>query len=237
MQNAITGTPGTKPSLWNLGAGTPGAPSSSSSSMLSTAGGMLSNAGGMLKGGLGSVTSFIESLISGPNGSPDPTSFSNFMSSITGMLDSSGAADPGAGDALASAISSGAFATSGAGGMGGLLDIGSLAGLFAFASGGSFDVGGNGGTDSQMVAFKATPGEHVQVGQNPPPAGGGSTTNVHVMNNSGSSATVTKKKNSQGGHDVMVQIGEAMASDVANGGPLGRSINQNLGTNRVPISR
>lgn len=32
-----------------------------------------------------------------------------------------------------------------------------------FASGGSFDVGGNGGTDSQLVAFRATPGEHVEV--------------------------------------------------------------------------
>ncbi len=34
-----------------------------------------------------------------------------------------------------------------------------------FANGGSFDTGGSGGTDSQLVAFKATPGEHVSVGQ------------------------------------------------------------------------
>lgn len=44
---------------------------------------------------------------------------------------------------------------------------------FGFANGGSFDVGGSGGTDSQMVSFKATPGEHVQVGQN---GGGGDIT-------------------------------------------------------------
>lgn len=35
--------------------------------------------------------------------------------------------------------------------------------LFGFAHGGSFEVGGNGGTDSQLVAFRATPGETVEV--------------------------------------------------------------------------
>jgi hypothetical protein len=34
-----------------------------------------------------------------------------------------------------------------------------------FQSGGSFNVGGVGGPDSQLVAFKATPGERVQIGQ------------------------------------------------------------------------
>lgn len=48
------------------------------------------------------------------------------------------------------------FSPSGTGG--GLLD-----GLFGFATGGSFTVGGSGGTDSQVVAFKATPGEQVTV--------------------------------------------------------------------------
>jgi hypothetical protein len=38
-----------------------------------------------------------------------------------------------------------------------------LGGLFGFADGGSFTVGGAGGTDSQTVAFRATPGEHVSV--------------------------------------------------------------------------
>lgn len=51
--------------------------------------------------------------------------------------------------------------------------FGSLAGaagkLFGFAEGGSFRVGGVGGTDSQLVAFMATPGEPVSVG------GGGGT--------------------------------------------------------------
>jgi len=44
---------------------------------------------------------------------------------------------------------------------GGLLS--GIKNLFGFASGGSFTVGGAGGTDSQLVAFKATPGEQVVV--------------------------------------------------------------------------
>lgn len=47
----------------------------------------------------------------------------------------------------------------GGGGGGG----GGLGGLLGFATGGSFTVGGSGGTDSQLVAFKATPGEQVDI--------------------------------------------------------------------------
>jgi hypothetical protein len=38
-----------------------------------------------------------------------------------------------------------------------------IKGLFGFANGGSFTVGGSGGIDSQVVAFRATPGESVMV--------------------------------------------------------------------------
>lgn len=41
--------------------------------------------------------------------------------------------------------------------------FGSLFDIGGFATGGSFTVGGTGGTDSQLVAFKATPGEQVDV--------------------------------------------------------------------------
>jgi TP901 family phage tail tape measure protein len=47
------------------------------------------------------------------------------------------------------------------GGAGGLL--GAIGGLFGFKRGGSFTVAGAGGADSQLVAFKATPGEEVSV--------------------------------------------------------------------------
>lgn len=41
--------------------------------------------------------------------------------------------------------------------------VGKRMGLPGFATGGSFTVGGMGGTDSQLVAFRATPGERVTV--------------------------------------------------------------------------
>lgn len=55
-----------------------------------------------------------------------------------------------------------------------------------FASGGSFDVGGSGGTDSQMVAFKASPNERVTI-QTPgqQASGGGGVTIVNHNNFAG----------------------------------------------------
>lgn len=64
----------------------------------------------------------------------------------------------------------------GSGGSGGLL--GGIKDLFGFASGGAFTVGGAGGTDSQVVAFKATPGEEVTV-RTPGQQGGGSSIVIH----------------------------------------------------------
>jgi hypothetical protein len=52
-------------------------------------------------------------------------------------------------------------------------------GLFGFASGGAFTVGGAGGTDSQLVAFKATPGEEVTVRTPAQQGGGGSSIVIH----------------------------------------------------------
>ena len=51
-------------------------------------------------------------------------------------------------------------------------------GLFGFQYGGSFVVGGSGGPDSQLVAFKATPGEQVTVGN-----GGGTSINFTIQAN------------------------------------------------------
>lgn len=47
-------------------------------------------------------------------------------------------------------------------GLGGTIMSG-IGSLFGFATGGSFTVGGGGGTDSQVVAFRASPGERVSV--------------------------------------------------------------------------
>ncbi|WP_169822961.1 phage tail tape measure C-terminal domain-containing protein [Methyloligella halotolerans] len=54
------------------------------------------------------------------------------------------------------------FAQTVTGPLGGALSSG-LGGLFGFAKGGSFKVGGSGGTDSQLVAFRASPNERVSV--------------------------------------------------------------------------
>lgn len=48
-------------------------------------------------------------------------------------------------------------------GAGSLFGGGSLLGLLGFQHGGSFTVGGQGGADSQLVAFRASPGERVSV--------------------------------------------------------------------------
>tara|TARA_E500000318_G_scaffold27392_1_gene27609 strand:- start:406 stop:2136 length:1731 start_codon:yes stop_codon:yes gene_type:complete len=63
------------------------------------------------------------------------------------------------------------------GGGGGVGTPGFLGSLFSFlpgfATGGSFTVGGGGGTDSQLVAFRATPGERVDVRTPAQQQGGG----------------------------------------------------------------
>lgn len=72
----------------------------------------------------------------------------------------------------------------GSGGGGGDI-LGSLfnsaKGFFGFASGGSFNVGGTGGTDSQLVAFRASPNERVTV-STPSQSGSGSSGNAVTYN-------------------------------------------------------
>lgn len=58
----------------------------------------------------------------------------------------------------------------------------------AFASGGSFNVGGVGGTDSQLVAFRATPNERVDIltpEQQRMAGGGGTSIKINVRNETG----------------------------------------------------
>lgn len=59
-----------------------------------------------------------------------------------------------------------------------LTQLGSDLALPGFAAGGSFTVGGAGGTDSQVVAFRATPGETVEVSTPAQGAGGGDLANA-----------------------------------------------------------
>jgi tape measure domain-containing protein len=67
-----------------------------------------------------------------------------------------------------------------AGGTGTLGGLAALGAQLAFRNGGNFNVGGGGGPDSQLVAFRASPGENVQV--NKPGQGGGGRSVVVNMN-------------------------------------------------------
>jgi TP901 family phage tail tape measure protein len=69
----------------------------------------------------------------------------------------------------------GSFASSFGGGFGGG-GFGGGGGGLGFATGGGFTVGGGGGVDSQLVQFRASPGERVNItrpGENPSDGGGG----------------------------------------------------------------
>lgn len=55
--------------------------------------------------------------------------------------------------------------------------------LFGFASGGSFTVGGSGGTDSQLVAFRASPNERVTVETPSQQMGGGNGVTINMTVN------------------------------------------------------
>lgn len=70
---------------------------------------------------------------------------------------------------------SGGSSTGGAGGI-----FSSIGKLFGFANGGTFDVGGAGGVDSQVVAFRATPGERVIVQTPDQQAGEGVTISMPI---------------------------------------------------------
>ncbi len=73
---------------------------------------------------------------------------------------------------------------------GGGLNLGSIfssiGGFLGFAEGGSFRVGGQGGTDSQLVAFRASPNETVSVTR-PDQMGSGGSVNYWTVDNSGAS--------------------------------------------------
>ncbi len=81
----------------------------------------------------------------------------SFLTSIEETIRRKTGGDSGQGDGIWSTIGGAVLSGAGTG------TSASFAG--GFATGGEFDVGGSGGTDSQLVAFAATPGEHVSVGK------------------------------------------------------------------------
>jgi hypothetical protein len=107
---------------------------------------------------------------------------------------------------LFSQLLSGMGGGGGFGGLGSLFGgLGGLGGLFGFKEGGSFTVGGSGGPDSQLVAFKASPGEQVDI-KTPQQQSGGSDrgasqpspVNIRVVNVVNPSETIAAMSSVQG---------------------------------------
>jgi hypothetical protein len=93
-----------------------------------------------------------------------------------------------------------------------------LPSLFGFATGGDFTVGGGGGTDSQLVAFRATPGEAVSVrtpGQQAAGSGGG---DVYNTFNWSFGAGVTAAQVAGMIPSIIEQTKSAVADSVRRGG-------------------
>lgn len=131
-----------------------------------------------LVGGTGSVVASAQTAAQGINGALG--GIKDFGASISGSIDNafsslgSGLADVIKGtkswkdllsevlSQLASTALRNVFSGLGGGGGGGFFSS-LLGGLFGFANGGQFQVGGAGGVDSQLVAFKASPNETVSI--------------------------------------------------------------------------
>lgn len=128
-----------------------------------------------MEDGIGSIAESIGSTISSAfKGVIDGTktvkdAIKEVLSSLASMLM----------DKAFQSLTSGLFGSSGGGGFGGLIS-GIFGGLFGFANGGSFQVGGAGGIDSQVVAFRASPNERVSVTK--PGQEGGRSTYAPVYN-------------------------------------------------------
>lgn len=88
-------------------------------------------------------------------GKSEAEAFANVLNRIADKL-----IDMALNDAITSLF--GQSGTTGAGSPFGAI-IAGFKGLFGFADGGSFNVGGSGGTDSQLVAFRASPNERVDI--------------------------------------------------------------------------
>ncbi|MGA9723303.1 MAG: hypothetical protein WBQ86_12675 [Candidatus Binatus sp.] len=203
-------------------------PAETGADQTAQSGGYGSDSSGASIPGIGSIFSGAEKyltnvfndpqgILHGLFGSNADTIDNFFANSLSGAESFAGAAASGIGNA--------------ASGVGSFFET-----LFGFAKGGSFDVGGGGGVDSQLVAFKATPGEHVSVGQDKgPSAAAQQPMNVFISNNHpGAQVSAEPHPN---GRDMIVQIDEAVANQVRQGGATWRAMRDSAGLSRVPIQR
>jgi len=106
----------------------------------------------------GSVSGTVDGIVGGIE-----NAFSSLGSSISAAIQGTKEWKDVALDAIRSVANAILSSMSFGGGFFGTLFKGLLGGLIGFANGGSFTVGGTGGIDSQLVAFRATPGEMVDI--------------------------------------------------------------------------
>jgi hypothetical protein len=101
----------------------------------------------------------------------------------------------------------GGLFSSAAGGGGGLLSslFSGLSGMPKAASGLNFMVGGAGAVDSQVVAFRASPGERVAVGDDVGPVSSGSGGQPNVIVNNYTDAQVSTRQNPNGDLELTVR--------------------------------
>lgn len=117
-------------------------------------------------------------------------------------------------------------------------DFAGLQAAGSFRHGGAFTVGGSGGPDSRLVAFRATPGERVTVmpsGRGAPESG--AVINVKVINQAGAEVETREQPNDQGGLDLLVLVRRDVEQDILSGGRIGRAIGQTFGAGVRPVGR
>lgn len=105
-----------------------------------------------------------------------------------------------------------------------LFDNLNLGKIFGFATGGSFQVGGSGGTDSQLVAFKASPNERVTI-ETPEQQrqGRGAFSQTINIDARGADAGVEQKLRVWG-REIMAQTLQAVQAQADRGGNFARAV-------------
>lgn len=123
-------------------------------------------------------------------------------------------------------------------GGGGVLNF--FSDLIGFADGGDFRVGGVGGVDSQVVAFRATPGEEVMV-RHPGKGGsggGGAYVSVNVINTTGNATARTEERDTPQGKTIDVIFEEMAANAIRRkGSKMNRAIGETFNLNTATTSR
>ena len=109
-------------------------------------------------------------------------------------------------------------------------------GIGGFAQGGAFTVGGNGGTDSQLVRFRATPGERVTVTRpDRAPTASPVNLNVNIHNEVPEARVSAQTMDGDNGTALRIQIARVIDEDIRSGGQTFRSIRDTFGAN--PLRR